>query len=692
MFGFIKSTEKIDTTFQDYVKDKTLSIENNGETFGTSIFGDSLVIDETFSDILRDYDLDGDKILDKEEILAFQKALVTAAGEDRILDQKELNRLFTKSEKTTELSEKNTALFKALIITLKNGLHNFKTYSGYDNERSFSSVKEDGSGVSVQFFKTDKGDGYSVKIMSEGGKRKELVVCTNFDEREGADTFYDREENITTHIIYNDNGKVIEQSCLYRGDKRTNPYSEFNAFKYDENGNLIKRYDAYNNLKTGNNSSTTTKYNENGIMTEKSIYSVTNGYNTQEIIKYEEDGKTLKARLIRQEKEDIVIVQEYSGQNLENRIGLPTKETVYDKATGKLKYAEINKFDENGILIEKIVEDKLKGTTHEYDYSSINGTIESSFQGNIGNCFFLETINSLNTSNAGQKILNNMITKHVTADDNGQKHTIYKVKFGGASKIIEDLSSGIRNFPKEKIFIQEEYTVTEEELQEAALKAGNEYSSGDKDVLLQEIAYAKYRSDVAKTLQANNVSYSFLDKSDQLIAGLDIARGWNVDPEDTGAGGVIGIPMYLYTGKKSDVYFSKSDSQPVCKIDSNGNLSVLENSKSIWQPNLIKDESNVFDKRYDDINEVIKILKNDTKKDGTFNNYLAEVSLAITNQVINGQNIKDGSHAFTIKGIKDNKVILINPWNSTKEVTISIEDFMKSAKMINILKLSEKNS
>ncbi len=686
MFGFIKSSEKIDTSFQDYVKDKTLSIENNGETFGTSIFGDSLVIDEAFSDILRDYDLDWDKILDKEEILAFQKALVTAAGEDRILDQKELNRLFTKSEKTTELSEKNTALFKALIITLKNGPHNFKTYSGYDNERTFSSVKEDGSGVKVNFFQTNNEAAYRIELLSSGGKIKELITSTNCDFREGKN-YEQTDENMTTHIIYNDEGKITEQSCIYKGDKHTNAYTELSSFEYNSNGSLIKRYDTYNNLKTGNKSSTITRYNGNGIMTEKSIYSVINGYNTQEVIKYAEDGETLKARLLRQEKEDIVIVREFSGQNLENRIGLPTKEMVYDKATGKLKYAEINKFDENGILIGKIVEDKLKGTTQEYDYSSINGIVESSFQGDLGNCFFLETINSLNTSNAGQKILNNMITKHVTTDANGKEHTVYKVKFGGASKIIEDLSSGIRQFPKEKIFIQEEYTITEEELQKAALKAGKEYSSGDKDVLLQEIAYSKYRSDVAKTLQANNVSYSFLDKSDQLIAGLDIARGWNVNPEDIGAGGVIGIPMYLYTGKKSDVYFSKSESQPVCKIDSNGNLSVLENSKSFWQPNLIKEESNVFDKRYDDVDTVVKMLQKDTKKDGTFNNYLAEVSLAITNQVINGQNIKDGSHAFTIKGIKDNKVILINPWDSTKEVTISIEDFMKSAKMINILKL-----
>ena len=56
-------------------------------------------------------------------------------------------------------------------------------------------------------------------------------------------------------------------------------------------------------------------------------------------------------------------------------------------------------------------------------------------------------------------------------------------------------------------------------------------------------------------------------------------------------------------------------------------------------------------------------------------------------KIINGETVTNGDHAFTIKGIKDDKVILINPWDSTKEVEISIADFSKSAKMVNILKL-----
>ena len=688
MSDFIKSTDKIDSSFQDYGKDKIISIDKNGEKFGISIFGKGFVIDEVFTEILKGYDTDGNRTLDKNEALAFQQAIINAAGEDGILDKKELNRLLTKSENTTELSEKNTALFKALIVALKNGPQNFKTQAGYsDDEKIISSVKDDGSGVKVQLFETENGAAYRIEFFSNSGKIKELITSTNRDFREG-ENFAKVDENITTHIIYNDEGKVSEQSCIYKGDKQTAPYSEFSSFEYDTHGNLTKRYDLHNNLKTKEQSNIITYYDENGNVIEKSVSSLTNGLRKKEVIKYNKGSNTVASQHIQREKADVIIVEEYYGENIVNRLGhLPSKMFIYDKETGKLKSETINKFNNDGILTGKVVMDKTNNTKKEYDYSSVNGILENSYQGEIGNCFFLSTLNTLNTNEKGQKIINNTITQNTYTDEKGNEHTIYKVKFEGADKIKEDLSSGIRNFSKEKIFIQSEYTITEEELKQAEKEAGKNYSSGDKDVLLQEIAYSKYRKDVASTMRTNNESFSVSDTSNRLIAGLDVARGWGADTESMADGGMLGLTMYLYTGQKSDIYISKSESQPVCKIDSNGNLSVLENSKSSWQPNFIKEESNVFDKRYDDVDTVVKMLKKDTKKDGTFKNYMAEVSLSITSQTINGQDVQGGNHAFTIKGIKDNKVILINPWDSTKEVTISIEDFMKSAKMINILKL-----
>lgn len=687
MFRYIKQDKNIDTSFKDYSKDKTLSIENGQESFSTSIFGNGFAIEEVFSDILKDYDTDGDKILSKTEMLSFQKAIINAAGEDEILEKKELNKLLTKSEKTTELSEKNTALFKALIVALKNRPENFKIQTLADNEKTISSINDDGSGVKVQFFKANNEDAYRIEFFSNNGKPKEVITSTNCDIREGKN-FESTDKNITTHIIYNNEGNVLEQYCLYRGDKHRNPFSEFSTFEYNKNGNLIKKYDVHNDLKTKNKTKEITTYSEDGQALEKSISYLTDEMNKNELIKYGDDGETIISKRVQNEKADIILVEEYDGANMINRLNyLPTKSFVYDKQSGLLKSSVINEFDKDGILIKKIVTDNKNNTTKEYDYSSVNGVVENASQGGIGNCFLLTTLNTLKTNPAGQEILNNTISKYTSTDENGNTHLFYKVKFDGIPKVIEDLNQGIRKFPKEKIYIQPEYTITEEELKEAALKAGKDYSSGDKDILLQEIAYAKHRKNVAKTIRENNEQYSVIDYSNALIAGLDVARSWGADIESMGDGGLLGLTMYLYTGKKSDAYFSKSQEHPVCFIDSNGNLSAIENSSSSWNTNLIKEESNVFDKRYDNIDKVIKILKKNTQQDGTFKNYIAEVSLPITNQAIKGQKVIGENHAFTIKAIKDDKVILINPWDSTKEVQISLADFMNSAQMINMLKL-----
>mgnify|MGYP000720103158 CR=1 FL=1 len=222
MFRFIKA-ENIEKSSQDYNSGKNLTIGQTGKTFGISIFGNGFAIDEAFEDILKDYDTDNNKILDENEVQAFKKAVSDAAGDDNILDEKELNRLFTKSEKTTEFSEKSSALFKALVVTLQNGAENLKVYT-HGEDRSISSIKEDGSGVRASLFKirSSNDDGYRVEVFSQGGKRKELITCTNCDLREGAD-ISPKEGNFTSHVIYDASGKVKEQSGMYHGDERIDP-------------------------------------------------------------------------------------------------------------------------------------------------------------------------------------------------------------------------------------------------------------------------------------------------------------------------------------------------------------------------------------------------------------------------------------------------------------------------------------
>lgn len=677
---FIRHTGSVDKVTDT---ERKLSLGKNGETFGLSIFGDGFAVKDVFGGILNDYDSDGNGMIEGDELQALKSDLLTVAGDDNILDENELSLLFTKSENKTEASEKNSALFKAFVIALKNGIGNVKIL-GDEERRVISSVNDDGSGVVIRFWGDE---GYRVEILGENGVKKELITSTNCDCREGK--FPDKLQNyMTTHVIYNDDGTVAEQSCIYKGDNWTNPYTEHTLFEYDESGHLVSQIDKHNDLKSGNSTYTTTKFYENKNISQTIVVTNRNGLTSTEITDYAEDGQTVTGRRLKEEKEDVIIVEDYEGANIENRFQhLPSKRTVYDKATGAVKSVVTNTFNAEGVLTAKVVEDKVNNTTQEFDYTKPDGIIDTSSQGGIGNCFFLETVNALNTTNEGKKIINNMIEPHVTTDEQGNNHTSYKVKFAGIPQIISDLTSGIRNFPADKIFIKPEYEISEEEYKDACIRAGKDFSTGDKDVLLLELAYAKYRKDVAQTVSANNVDLSLFKDDSKLIAGLDVARGWNVNSEDMGSGGMIGVTMYLFTGKKSDVYFSPNQTQTICHIDSDGNLTAVEGSNSYWNTDLSSNESNVFNERYDDIDKVISILQKNVNKDGMFEDYIVEVSLPITKQIINGQEVTGANHAFTVKGIKNGKVILINPWDSSKEITISIEDFKSSANMINILDL-----
>ncbi len=661
---FIKRTDSVKPA-----QDISLTIGKTCETFNLSIFGEGVVVNDAFQDILKDYDTDGNGRIEGDELKNLKSDILHAAGDDNILDEKELAQLFTKSDKKTEQSERNTALFKAFLICLKNGSMEF---SG----NNLSSFREDGSGVRVRLFDDFIKGGYRVNIYSKDGIPKELITCTNCDCREG-EFNKPTNNNMTSHVIYDDNGNVSEQSCIYPGDDWTSPYTQHTLFEYDESGNLVSKIDKYKDTKTGDTKYTTTKYSTDESVLQTTIITNKNGLSRTEVTNY--SGDTILNRQIKQEKDDIFVVEEYDGANLDNRMDyLPSKRTIYDKAAKTVKSTEINNFSAEGILIGKTVEEN--GKIRKYDYSKPDGVIETSSQGGIGNCFFLETINTLNLSDEGKKILNSMIS----TDENGD----FKVSFGGASKIIEDLNSGIKNFPREKIFIKPDYIITQEEYKDACVRAGKDFSTGDKDVLLLELAYAKYRKDATQTVEENDVNLSLFTDDTKLIAGLDVARGWNVDAEDMGAGGMLGVTMYLFTGKKSDVYFSPSETHNVCHIDSDGNLTAVENSSSSWDTSLKNNESNVFNNRYDDIEQVISRMKKQAnKKNGTFKNLAVEVSLPITQQVINGQVVTGGNHAFTVKGITDSKILLVNPWDSSKEVTITIEDFKKSACMINMLTL-----
>ena len=668
----------------------------NGDSSDMSIFGDGFVIDKAFADIFQDYDLDNNGILDANEAETFKTALKNAAGDDNILDDNELTQLFTKAEKTNELTERCSALFKGLLIVAKNGLGNTKI-TRYDERININSFTEDGSGVDITY--NSETNIYIVRIYDKNNgeekQLKEVIAHTNADlfRKDPDINNIHMNKNATSHVKYQD-GRVVEETFVYPGDNWTKAYTEVSKYEYDSNGNVSVKYTTRKEKDTDKTSSTITYYNgtrcedndyeqKDRIITKKIETTTVNGKTTQIETEYDTDGTTVIKQSSRIEKDNVVIVEEYSGANLSNRLNhVPNRKIIYDQTGTTPQTVVDNEFDERGVLIKQTVVDFVHNTKNVYKYKSPNGKIEHSNQGGIGDCYYLNTLNAMNTTPVGSKILKNALSKEITTDEQGQKHTTYRINFGGAEQIIKDLTEGIKTLPHEKIYIQTSYTVTEEELTDAELRSGKDFASGDRDVLIHEIAYSKYKKDVAKTVRENNINTGVFSSESRLIAGLDVPRGINTNSENFGDGGMLGLTTYLYTGIKGDAYFNTNYKIPISKVGYDGTISLVENSEQLWDKSLQDDESNAINNRYTNIDNTIDILRQNTKKDGTFKNYAVEVALFVTRQVINGTEVNGGGHAFTLKAIKDDKVILINPWNSGEDVVMNLEDFKKTISMM----------
>ncbi len=115
-----------------------------------------------------------------------------------------------------------------------------------------------------------------------------------------------------------------------------------------------------------------------------------------------------------------------------------------------------------------------------------DGIIGSFQQGQIGDCYFLATLEA-NKLSAHKDIFKNLITNN--------KNGTFTVRFAGIKEYIEQLGVNVPEDMKNKI-IENGLTVTEEELKSNKCKDINDkvvgsFSTGDKDVRILEIAFHK---------------------------------------------------------------------------------------------------------------------------------------------------------------------------------------------------------
>lgn len=301
----------------------------------------------------------------------------------------------------------------------------------------------------------------------------------------------------------------------------------------------------------------------------------------------------------------------------------------------------------------------------EKDKLGLDNYYGNSFQKSQGDCYLLATINSIRNVSGGQEYLQGLRTEKTV---NGEK--IYTFKLPGA----ELAAKSLKDDNLSNVFITGEYSFTEDEVRDILAKEGQRYSKGDPDVILLEAAFEKYREEVQQTLEANNLSTEEYWQIAGMVTGRKdhniLSGGWEHDA------------IFILTGKKSE-YYSSSDYDEIPILSSkalqdNMALPLLTGNQYKGQ-SIDEIDGNIRRTDYA-LNKMLNKIQKDFEDDN-------KADLVATASFKVGSSLEDsGGHAFTVKKVTDNEVILINPWYPDRELKMSREMFSECCTSMTIAK------
>lgn len=301
----------------------------------------------------------------------------------------------------------------------------------------------------------------------------------------------------------------------------------------------------------------------------------------------------------------------------------------------------------------------------EKDKLGLDNYYGNSFQKSQGDCYLLATINSIRNVSGGQEYLQGLRTEKTV---NGEK--IYTFKLPGA----ELAAKSLKDDNLSNVFITGEYSFTEDEVRDILAKEGQRYSKGDPDVILLEAAFEKYREEVQQTLEANNLSAEEYWQIAGMVTGRKdhniLSGGWEHDA------------IFILTGKKSE-YYSSSDYDEIPILSSKAlkdNMAVPVLTGTQYKAQSIDEiDGNIRRTNYA-LNKMLNKIQKDFEDDN-------KADLVATASFKVGSSLEDsGGHAFTVKKVTDNEVILINPWYPDRELKMSREMFSECCTSMTIAK------
>ena len=298
-----------------------------------------------------------------------------------------------------------------------------------------------------------------------------------------------------------------------------------------------------------------------------------------------------------------------------------------------------------------------------------NGRIDAFEQGDQGDCYLLAALTSISANKKASEILK----KNIKKNQDGS----VTITFPGAK--IFNKNSSIQDYK-----LPESYTITKEEF--AIARASEKYSTGDDDVLLYELAFEKYRKYVNNFENPLTMIMSFMPQSGTYTGDTKDA------PLDGGCGNDVIFMLTGYTGScyilnyNAGHYFPKSPrteriQQPTeqdsplihanPQNDTEEQQTTNTDSQNSGIKNLLSGLYHLFD-RNTNKNNLTDIPINKTE--------LQEELDAIRNHperyiVTVGVEYRDGYHELSLKEFRGNNVVLVNPWDSTEEVILSLNEF-----------------
>lgn len=734
--GDLKRISKMNSQYDN----KSIKIgDKHSNKVQLSIFTEGMAVTDDIKDFLNFFDSDKNGTIGKGEAAVLKKVLYEYAQSDKVLDKKEFASIYNLDEN----SPKTEKLFKQLqtLVTRQTTGTSTTTMVDKNGNKITSTFNSDGSGTRIIESKDSKGR--PKKTVSTYGKDNKLLknVTTSAAGTYTSEYSYGENGKCTSEksTLQSSEGKILQSTnkkYTYDKDgKISSTQSETKTFdkKTGKPVGFVKATSEYKNGKLAKSTSIESgkgtppikkdyEYNEygkpahvivcTGVLKDKKLVFTKTQENNYEyrtdgtlakvtkegvdagkkpfsvIENYAQNGKDIINKTQTQYKRGALVKDYYDGPNLENRIpgGLPTTRIEYESDGKTVKEKIVNKFDADGVFIGRETYDKNGKLTSIQDFSKVDLQFNTAYQIGRGDCYLLASINSLSQTANGAETLK----QNVKQNPDGS----YTITFPGVKSAKQSLISGkggvpiptkdgksLQTLPEDKVYIQNSYTISAEEFAAAQKQAGHKYSAGDKDVLLYEVAYEKYRNDVMKTIKANNI-----DPEKTLeIAGLDM--GGHVKEGDYLSGGTGSSTLFILTGRQANQYVNP-EGAPVCYVDSDYNMHLPDTNGFIEYGSrskaLAASTSTTSDSTLDDLITKLQV----DSRDGQIDDYAAVASFNVSSQEVNGRVLKGGGHALTVVKVTDDKVVLSNPWSPDDHIEMTIEDFKKAAKKLSCTPLN----